>query len=138
MLTSPIKPPLPSPSPPPLSAPAPFSLPASQSPCRFPRNLPEPTPASIVVPLAIALRPQYCLPLSQYWSCFSYLRSLSKNSRRTGTAPPVACCQQEPLMLRYMTFYEGGPHKSVSPRSSVLIRTFILPDRSCVKSYVNV
>lgn len=36
-----------------------------------------------------------------------------------------------------MTFYEGEPRKT---RSSAIIRadqTFILPDRSCVKSYVN-
>lgn len=111
MLTSPIKPPLPSPPSPPhlfsLSAPASFSLPACHlnSLCRL-RSQP---PAFFVVPPAIALRPQHCLLLSQYSSCFSYLCSLSKNSRR----PTLRCrLLQTPARTPYvtpLTFHEGGP-----------------------------
>lgn len=139
MLTSPIKPPFTLPLPRSqllLLFPSPHVISISL----LPPAKPPAYPTFIVVPPAIALRPQYCLRLSQYWSYFSYLRSLSKNLRRKPTLRhrlPAATPAGIPYVT-ILTFHKGGPRKPIPPRSSVLIRIFILSDHSCVKSYVNV
>lgn len=143
MLTSPIKPPLPSPSPSPrLSAPAPFSLPAYHlnlpaAPRETSGNLPPALPrcSSRDSPAATVL--SAAQPILLVFLVLAFIIKKFEKNRRCATGCLLQR-QQEPLMLRYVTFYEGGrPRKPVPSRSSVLIRTFILPDRSCVKSYVD-
>lgn len=139
MLTSPIKPPLPSASPSPALSFCSFfplrhlnlsaasretsgSLTPPPSPCFLPR---QPCGHSIVCRSANTA----CISCT----CVHYQKIRKEPRHRLPAVTPAGT-----PYVTILTFYEGGSHKPVPPRSSVLIRIFILSDRSRVKSYANV
>lgn len=142
MLTSPIKPPLPSPTLPlALGVPSPFSLPAchlnhstapsAKPPAVNPRLL---RCSSRDSPAATALSAAQPILRRVSRTCVHY-----QKIREEPTLLSAACCNASRNPLCYVTdVSRGWPRKPVLPRSSVLIRTFILPVCSHVKSYVNI
>lgn len=139
MLTSPIKPRLPSPSSTPCSCS--FSLPACH--LNFSATHP-PTTREILAtnprllrcsshdsPAATALSVTQPI-LVVFLVLVFIIKKFEKKRHR------LARCNASRTPYVLLTFHEGGPYKLVPPRSSMLIRSFILPGRSHVKSRINV